>query len=396
MHFDETIKIIITILSFSAFFCFGYIFTNHPIFKFLIQRKNRFDSIDGLRGYLALSVFIHHFVLTWYWKNTGEWGRPPEAYFQNLGKFGIAVFFMITGFLFISKIISSNKPIDWYRLYQSRVFRIFPLYLFVIVLITIVILFQSNFQINVDVFTLLKSYFRWFIFHGNIINDYSETRRIIAGVDWTLKYEWLFYALLPLIALVIRQGKLAIILVCLGLLILFLYPVRIEYFYTLYFILFAIGGGAAALSNELKKQEKWINHPLCSLFTLVALIAAVFHPNTFSSIHVLLMTLFFVPITLGNNLFGLLNARPSIFLGEISYSIYLLHGAVLYTLFSIINFDIGHLPLTSALMWLPIIGLIVVFLSTIAYLLIERPFIQYGKNNNLSHKLKWLTQRNHH
>ena len=395
MNYIESINIIITLLSFLAFFCFGYLFNSHPIFKFLIQRKNRLGSIDGLRGYLALSVFIHHFVLTWYWKNTGEWGRPPEAYFQNLGKFGIAIFFMITGFLFISKIISSKKPIDWYLLYQSRVFRIFPLYLFVILLISIIILFQSRFQINVDLFTLFKSYFRWFIFHGNVINDYTETRRIIAGVDWTLKYEWLFYALLPLMALTISKGKFVIILVCLGVLILFLYPVRVEHFYTLYFILFAIGGVAAALNIELKNKAEWTKHYLCSLFTLAALIAAIFHPSTFSSIHIILMTLFFVPIALGNNLFGLLTATPSIFLGEISYSIYLLHGAVLYILFSLVNFDISHLSLTSALLWLPIIGSIVVFLSTVSYLLVERPFIQYGKNNNLSHKLKWLTQRNH-
>lgn len=33
-------------------------------FSYLSTRKNRLGAIDGLKGYLALSVFICHFIVT--------------------------------------------------------------------------------------------------------------------------------------------------------------------------------------------------------------------------------------------------------------------------------------------------------------------------------------------
>jgi len=52
----------------------------------------------------------------------------------------------------------------------------------------------------------------------------------------------------------------------------------------------------------------------------------------------LLLTLLFALIAGGNDLFGLLTQPFSRLLGEMSYSVYLLHGMVLYVLF---NFIVG-------------------------------------------------------
>jgi len=385
--FDESLKILISLTALLASFYLAQKLNKSTKFHFLSTRPNRYVSIDGLRGYLALSVFIHHVVLTWYWKNTGEWNRPPEAYFQNLGKFGIAIFFMITGFLFVSKILSSKGIISWYRLYQSRIFRIFPLYLFVIIVISIIVFLKSDLQISVSLPLLIKQYIKWFMFHGDAINDFSETSRIIAGVDWTLKYEWLFYALLPLLAFVIKQGRLAIMLLFIGIIILFIFPAHIEHFYTRHFILFAIGGTAAALNVKLNNRNKWVNNHYSSFVVVIALVAALFYPTTFDAMHILLMAIFFVPVALGNNLFGLFKTKASIFLGEISYSIYLLHGIVLYTLFSIINFDISHISLVKFLLWLPLLMSLVIIISTLTYLAIEKPFMLYGKKKSIFEQL---------
>ncbi|MED6087983.1 hypothetical protein VZ169_14885, partial [Acinetobacter baumannii] len=46
----------------------------------------------------------------------------------------------------------------------------------------------------------------------------------------------------------------------------------------------------------------------------------------------------FISLACDNNLFGLLNARPLQILGEISYSIYLLHGIVLYFFIILLNY----------------------------------------------------------
>src|SRR5438067_516673 len=40
----------------------------------------------------------------------------------------------------------------------------------------------------------------------------------------------------------------------------------------------------------------------------------------------LILFVFFVPVALGNSLFGLLRLRAVVFLGEVSYDVYMLHG----------------------------------------------------------------------
>lgn len=37
-------------------------------FSFLDSRDSRFESMDGLRGLIAISVLMHHFAVTYYWK----------------------------------------------------------------------------------------------------------------------------------------------------------------------------------------------------------------------------------------------------------------------------------------------------------------------------------------
>ena len=60
--------------------------------------------MDGLRGILALSVLVHHFYITYFWKTTGLWKRPESDLLNNFGAIAVSFFFLITGYLFISKI----------------------------------------------------------------------------------------------------------------------------------------------------------------------------------------------------------------------------------------------------------------------------------------------------
>src|SRR4051794_29707847 len=68
----------------------------------------RYVSIDGLRGYLALAVLLHH-ACTWYfYARTGKWAPPPSNLYTHFGHSGVALFFMITGFLFFTKLLNSR------------------------------------------------------------------------------------------------------------------------------------------------------------------------------------------------------------------------------------------------------------------------------------------------
>jgi len=82
----------------------------------LLENNSREGCIDGLRGYLAIFVFIHNYAITYIWKTTGEWSSPGFVYFNSMESVGVSVFFVITGYLFTLKLLKSPK-INWKRLY---------------------------------------------------------------------------------------------------------------------------------------------------------------------------------------------------------------------------------------------------------------------------------------
>lgn len=380
MLMDDLIKILFSIIALLASYLLAHGLIKLKGFEYLINRSGRYGAIDGLRGYLALFVFIHHFVLTWYWKNTGNWGQMPEIYYDNLGYVGVHIFFMITGFLFISKILSDNGNTNWYRLYKSRIFRIYPLYIAALFVISLIVFYKSDFQLNAEPFKLLKEYVRWFLYHGLTINDFSETKKINAGVDWTLKYEWVFYLSLPLLAMIIARGKVAIALLLFLVAASFFYPQHLISISTVYFILFAIGGITAFLCVNYRSYAGVLNSRYWSVIAVCGILVALFYPNTHSLIHIISISLFFIPVAFGNSMFGLFIDRASILLGEISYSIYLLHGVVLYILFSVFNSGyVTEVSMFNYIYIMPAVSLLVVLMSTTTFLVIEKPCINYGR-----------------
>lgn len=386
------------VASLASFFLVYYVsgkLTSGKKFSFLMERSGRYGSIDGLRGYLALSVFIHHFIITWHWKNEGLWKRPPEDYFQNYGRVGVAIFFMITGFLFISKILKDQGETNWIKLFESRVFRIFPLYLFALFIITSTVFFNTNFELYVEIPEIIKQYIRWFIFFGTEINGFAETKHIIASVDWTLRYEWLFYLSLPLIALIISYGKIASILLLSVCFLAYKFPVSHIGISSIYFILFAVGGICAYITKHQLFNKIDFEGRIVSLVSILLLLFILIYPYTFDPIHIISISLFFFLVSQGGDMFGLFRKKPSILLGEISYSIYLLHGIVLYFVFSQFSIiSLEQLPLDRYLLLMPLLAVLVVLISMFTYSSIELPSMNFGRNYFFTRKIEALLSKN--
>jgi peptidoglycan/LPS O-acetylase OafA/YrhL len=97
---------------------------------------------------------------------------------------------------------------------------------------------------------------------------------------------------------------------------------------------------------------------------------------------ILLSTVVFTLVALGNSMFGLLRLQFVSFLGDISYSTYLLHGIILFYAF---RFLIGIKTMQSftAVQYSFVIFAVVpvvVVLSYLTYRFIEKPLMRYGKN----------------
>jgi peptidoglycan/LPS O-acetylase OafA/YrhL len=307
----------------------------------LLQRRSavsapagRFASIDGLRGYLALGVFLHHGCIWYFYQHSGEWKLPPSRLYVHLGHSSVAVFFMITGFLFFSKLIDARKrPLDWLKLFVSRLLRLVPLYLVVMLLLFATVAVLSGGELQQPARSVAKQALRWlgFTMYGNPpINQVEVTKIIVAGVTWSLPYEWFFYGTLPLLALIVgvrpRWPYLVLGLVSmLALLNWHALPVHLWAF---------AGGIAAAWAVRSPALCRWAASWPASLVILGAAATAVAgFPVATDYAVLVLLSLAFLLVACGNTLFGLLLHPASRLLGEMAYSIYLLHGLLLFGLF---------------------------------------------------------------
>lgn len=340
--------------------------------------KERYEALDGLRGFLAIGVLFQHAIQNHAYFQTGIWQITDVRFYRFLGGEAVILFFITTSFLYWTKVIANNGGADMFRLYRSRLLRLAPLYIFAGLLVSVVALYKTNFEIN-SVWTLFRDMFYWFTLGLETIMTFNGYYivPINAGIHWTLHYEWAFYLILPLIALLPRNkyGKIASILVLVGVLLL---PDRG------YWAIFLFGILAAYIvyyypAIQWFKKYKWSG--VVPILGLALVYFINYKPYSYVQYAVSLMV--FLCFVYGNNLFGLLKIPSAKFLSTISYSIYLLHGIVLYFVLHGVNILYPISSLSPLSYWLLILvsALLVVLISAVTYRFIEHPFIQKIKPN---------------
>jgi peptidoglycan/LPS O-acetylase OafA/YrhL len=360
-----------------------------PIFRAAdsppIPVERRVVNLDGLRGFAALSVFFNHAAVYHSLFVTGAWTSPGTRFYFLLGGLGVAFFFMITGYLFYSQLLRSHGKPDWRKLYIGRLFRILPLYWFAVALVLIGVLINTGFHLRVPAGQLVSELLRWSaggLFDNIAINGYPGTGQIIAFVTWTLRFEWIFYASLIYISLLVTVRRVGLLFppLLLVLVLLLVYLAHVANPAPLMCVaLFSVGMSAAAL--KAVKPNLRIQGPLWSLAASGLLVFGLaFVPNAYRPAPMLLFGTVFVLITLGTDLFGLLSARASGRLGNISYGIYLLQGPVFAAVSSFsflraldMRSPLGHVAVTM------LEALALIALATCTHVWIERPGIALGK-----------------
>lgn len=351
-------------------------------FKF-VNTSGRYENIDGLRGFLALGVFIHHANIWFKYINDGVWKEPNSNLYNQFGQTSVALFFMITSFLFVTKLLdSTNKPYNWNRFFVSRIFRLAPMYYFSLLIIIVFVMITSNWKINVGIPEFITSIFHWFVFTittTKFINNNPLTVIINANVNWSLPFEWLFYFALPLISLLILKIKPPkfYLLISFGFVALFILVHGLE----LHHISSFIGGAIAPILIKYSLVKKNVNTVLFSIIVLVCGSLILFFKTSESILCKLLISVIFTIIALGNSMFGLLKSSMLKFLGEICYTTYLLHGIILFTTFYF-GFGMEASKQFSEFQYCLIIFSItplVVILSFLGYKFIEKPFMDLSK-----------------
>ncbi len=385
---------ILTFSIYSILIAFALIFSvflTNKIVKIDIANVH-YPEIDGLRGYLAFFVFLHHSYIWRFFLQNDEWNQPESNLFNHFGQTTVAFFFVITAFLFTLKLIhSKNKEINWSSYINARVYRLFPMYLFSVGIIFFIAGYLTNFKSKIPFSENLLAILSWIFFNikkGLNINGLEDSFLLNAGVTWTLPYEWAFYFLLPLIALFFKikvNYKVIVSFTVAAALIMIINGASLRHFLPF------IGGIIAALVvsknvfGAVLKQKKYT-------FLAIFLIACsiYFFNSGRKPVPVIITSIVFIIIASGNSFFGLLSSTFSRKFGQITYSIYLLHGTLLFVIFYfVIGFEEAK-NLTDFEFW-SIIALSVfplIFISQLTFKYIEHPLMEFAKKKSKSSTAK--------
>lgn len=141
--------------------------------------RNRLLQVDALRGLAAIAVVLFHFSTRF--QNLFTTARPP-SFSVPWGHYGVNLFFIISGFVIFMTLERATRPMDFI---VSRFSRLYPAY-WASILLTFLVTRTLGLPMKVvDLTTALKNFV---MFHGLFGVPHVD------GVYWTLEVELLFYA----------------------------------------------------------------------------------------------------------------------------------------------------------------------------------------------------------
>jgi peptidoglycan/LPS O-acetylase OafA/YrhL len=360
----------------------------------LPAEDNRIGRIDGLRGFLCLAVVCHHF-LVWMQMTRlgGSWAPPAVNFFQMIGSGAVALFFMTTGLLFYPRIRSGFRANNWPAVFVARVFRIMPMSVISFALITLVIMLHTGNGIDSD---FPAAALQWITAADEPpLLGFARSAQVNAYVLWTLKIEWMFYLLaLPACALLmdifrprLPSWTVPVAIILISIICKKLFP---GVGFWKYMPLFATG----MLAFEARSRPelvRWLKSRAATWGAVIGLLTAAILFKSPLDLAWPLLAFFFFAVACGNDLGGFLSTPASMVLSECSYSMYLLHGMVLFLLFTE-GSAITNLFATPVLPFLLLLAaLIVVPLTAAGFLLVERPGMIAG--HSLARRLRSLSAR---
>lgn len=327
---------------------------------------------------MAVFVVFHHFALSHVYFSGSPWAVSSLSQYQinqKMGSFGVAVFFMISGYLFANAKVNS-----WMAFYKKRFLRIVPLFTFSsLACILIALILQRN---DLDTSALLAKLYFWLdagvTGYKPDLFGMKDSQIINAGVTWTLFWEWAFYFSLPFMFII--RDKVGLLPVSVFALFVSIYFVsQYNQSYGAYLAFFAIGALARNVSQSIKIKKIICDVGALSSLTLVFLVA----DTSYNTYFIPFIMCFFMFIIAGSDMFGILKVRGFIRLGDASYSIYLLHGMAWFCMNRYLAVKGINLSEHEYMALSAVVFLMLMLACSMTYKFIESPFIKMGSCNKV-------------
>ncbi|MGE6585574.1 acyltransferase family protein [Raoultella planticola] len=359
------------------------------------------EELEGLRGIMSLWVVVGH-SLGCLPQLRG--GVSPTLY--NI--FAVDVFIILSGFVIFFMI--NTKKQNYAEYITQRAFRIFSIYLLATLASILLIGFTK------DMFALIPN---GALTQGriNTINAFLEnpiphvmshitlfqglipseilpfSANTIIGQAWSVSIEWQFYIIAPFIFVLMKMNK---------------KPSLNIYLFFMVFSLVAMGmilKNGAFISSKLPMffvgflsffffrdySDKFNRQELITIYAVIIILCALVLKG--ESLAILIwFTALFSTLTSAvshekNIISKALTNKYVLYIGKISYSIYMVHMiAVAVAIYILHKFSIFNL---TWYFYLPLISIVVTtIISVVTYNTIEKPFIRLGRKISIfiSHK----------
>ncbi len=345
-----------------------------PVLKMPV--KNIIPSLYGLRAISVLLVVAYHLENSRDQVSYPAWMKPILN-----GHLGVNIFFVISGFIItilLKKEMDRNGDISLAKFYTRRVLRIFPAYYFLLLIYFILQISGLIFIDRTD----------W-IFSLTLLKQFHNPGGI-TGHLWTISAEEIFYIFYPLAFTALYRKNKKLLNCLLVLVILILVPlarlINTGTFNTFAFNIFMRGDAIAigcllALNYDRAVAVKINRYAAIGVVVSLLILSNIFlqledSDQTIKTLlgasgwslpdNLAIAILLVISIEQKNTIWHkLLNSKPMIFIGTISYSIYLWQQ--IFTS----NLDLGKINL------LPFNLLFIFIASALSYSLIEKPFLKF-------------------
>ena len=333
----------------------------------------RLLELDALRGLAAFSVLCYHY--TFLYSKYFPSSHTTAFHFQ-LGQYGVELFFIISGFVIYMTLEKTERPLDFV---VSRFSRLYPCY-WVSLILTFVAL---------RIFPLVlpakfNATFKDALFNITMLQEWLGAKHV-AGVYWTLTIELSFYFFIFTLFILRKFKYIEIIGLCWLLFMLLEYELlwRLHFYIppiikTTNLLFYGHLFFAGILFYKLKTEKNvWYRHVCLALCLAVQYIlrdkVSSYHHSTLSVV----ISFFLFYLFIYDRLSWILQ-KPLIYLGTISYSLYLIHEFIGYII-------INHLYAVHTNPWLCFLipTASTLLLATIITYGVEKPamnYIRHGYN----------------
>jgi exopolysaccharide production protein ExoZ len=337
------------------------------------MRSKTLHTLQAGRGIAALSVVIYHVGV--------ELGRDPRFWLQTFyskllgpGELGVEFFFVLSGIvIFLAHWRDIGVPAGFGQYLWKRFRRIYPIYWTVLLLPALALYLLPHFQPGVErSFSVVVSAF---------LLVHLGSLPTILIVAWTLFHEILFYAVFSLCVLNRRVGFAVLAVWLMGSLLPFFHLISNPgwvWFFSPLHLLFAMGIAVACIIRS-QRTLPWRTLLVIGSLGLCAAIAGYYQVNRRTDGVSLAIGIAMAFLVLGavelERTRRLKVWQPLNFLGNASYSIYLIHFPIISFTFRLLFSISGK---ASASLWLfAVLGTaMATFAGIILHLFVEIPLLR--------------------